>query len=414
MALSLVCYLAALLVKETAIVLPGLVFGYEWVKERAHHKDHEGHTKDTMEPPGARLARGLRQCAPYLALSLVYLGVRQVVLKSLVHPEGTAGPLQVVMTWPSLVWFYLRHLAVPAPMSLFYDVPYVLRPTLGNFWLPLGVTLAVAAGLWGWGRRSRAAALAGLWLVLPLVPPLVSIAVFGNGEIVHDRYLYLPSIGFVILVALALARIPASRVELFGLPATRIFTVFGLAAVLAVMTSMQSIHWANNLLLYHYGVQQAPQNALARIHLATEMLARNDPTSALRLYHEARDLAPDLWQANFVLGFAYFQLGHAPEAERYLRDAVRILPRNPNQFLYLALALLQQNRTEEAEAAARHAVELWPYGIGFHYAVGMALEQRGQLAAARQEYAAELKNDPTSGAAQKIAAINKRLAESKK
>ncbi len=420
MALSLICYVGALLLKETAIVLPGLVFGYEWLNGSANHEGHAGHTKDTMERPGARWARALRQSAPYLALSLAYLGVRQVVLKSLVHPEGTAGPLQVVMTWPSLVWFYLRHLAVPAPMSLFYDVGYVFQPTLGNFWLPLAATLVVAAGLWRWGRRSRAAALAGMWLALPLAPPLISIAVFGNGEIVHDRYLYLPSIGFVILVALALARIPASRAELFGLPASRIVAAFGLAGVLAVMTSMQSIHWASNLLLYDYGVQQAPQNALARIHLATEMLwprtemLRSDPTSAIRLYHEARDLAPNMWQANFVLGFAYFQLGHAPEAEQYLRDAIRILPRNPNQFLYLSRALLQQNRPEEAEAAARHAVELYPYGPEFHYAVGMALEKRGQLAAARQEYAAELKNDPTSGAGQKMAEIDKRLRGSTK
>src|SRR5207253_11459992 len=124
------------------------------------------------------------------------------------------------LTRPPFVIFNLWHLIVPVAVNLSKDIGYATTPGL-LFWPPLLLVLVIAAGLGLWARRSRVVALAALWLVLPLVPPLLSIAVFENGEIVHDRYLYLPSIGFAILGALAIARIPASRAHLFTLPASR-------------------------------------------------------------------------------------------------------------------------------------------------------------------------------------------------
>src|SRR5205085_10780005 len=133
-----------------------------------------------------------------------------------------------------------------------YDLAYVFHPTLTNFVLPLlGVLAIVVALLWA-ARRSRIAAQAALWLFLPLLPALAAIGVFGAGELVHDRYLYLPSIGFSILLALVIVRLPASATELFGLPASRAAACFALAGVLAARTAQQTVHWASNLLLYHY------------------------------------------------------------------------------------------------------------------------------------------------------------------
>jgi Tfp pilus assembly protein PilF len=398
LALSLLCYVGALLSKETAIVLPALVFGYAWVP-----RDEDGNAAGSRRFVSAGVA-----CAPYVVLSLAYLVVRAVVLKGVGHGESNVGLREIVLTAPSLLWFYARHLVWPAPMSLFYDVEYVSQPSLRNFVLPVIVVLAIAAALVAWARRSQAAAMGVLWLALPLAPVIASISTFGRGELVHDRYLYLPSVGFALLLALGIARLRAGSAEFMGIPAVRALACFAIVGALAAATAVQSIHWANNLLLYHYGVQQAPRNALARIHLATEMLNRGDATSAMRLYHEARDLAPDMWQANFVLGFAYFQLRHLPEAERYLRAAAEIVPNNPNQYMYLALTLMRLSRLDEAEAAARRATALWSRGPGFHYVLGSVLEKKGDVAGARGEYVAELKNDPNSVAKEKIAELDRR------
>jgi len=403
LALSLLCYAGALLMKETAIVLPALVFGWEWLRESSGGDASAAPRRAS----GQSFVTALTACLSFVAMSVVYLGVRAAVLKGVGHGDSNVGLREVVLTAPSLLWFYLRHLMWPAPMSLFYDVGYVTRPTLTNFVLPLIAVAAVMAGLVMWARRSFAAAMAALWLFLPLAPVLAAITTFGSGELVHDRYLYLPSIGFALLVALAIRRLRAGSAELFGIPAVRALACFAIAGALAAATAVQSIHWANNLLLYHYGVQQAPRNALARMHLATEMMTRGDITSAMRLFNEAHDLAPDSWRANFVLGFAYLEIGRPTEAEQYFRSAARIQPDAADQYTYLAVALMRQDRLDEAEAAARRALELWPGGPGFHFVLGNVLEKKGDAAAARSAYLAELKIDPTSGARDRLAELDR-------
>ena len=394
---SLAFYALALLSKETAVVLPALIFGYEWLR-------------DSSAEFGTRLRRSLLAMVPYAVVTLAYLGARSYALKGVVHPDANVGPGTVLLTFPLLLWWYFRHLAWPWPVSIFYDVPYVFTPGLGNFVLPLAAVSVVAAALWLWSRRSRVAAIASLWLLVPILPPLGSIGVFASGEIAHDRYLYLPSIGFCILVAMLLRRLRLGSSEFLGLPAAQSVAVLVLGGVMAGSSGIQSRQWASDLLLYNFGVQTAPHNSLARSHLGTEMLARGDTATALRLYHEAYELAPDAWTTNFILGFTYFNVGRPTEAEPWLRRAIRITPANPNQYLYLGLTLLELNRLDEAEANVRHAVELWPNGAGYHYGLGLVEQRKGNLEAARDAYREELRVDPTSGARGNLAEVEKQLA----
>ena len=396
-ALSLLFYALALLSKETAVVLPVLIFGYEWTRDRAASF-------------GDRLRRCLVAMIPYAVVTVAYLVARTYALKGVLHPDANVGPGTVLLSFPELLWWYFRHLVWPWPVSIFYDVPYVFTPGLTNFVLPLVAIGVVAAVLFLWSRHSRAAAMASLWLLIPILPPLGSIGIFANGEIAHDRYLYLPSIGFCILLAMLLRRIRLGSAEFLGLPAAQSLAVLVLGGVLAGATGIQSRQWASNILLYDYGVQTAPHNALARSHLGTEMLARGDSATALRLYHEAYDLAPNSWTTNFILGFTYFNVGRPLEAEPWLRRAIQITPANPNQYFYLGLTLMEENRLDEAEANVRHAIELWPNGSGFHYGLGMVEQRKGNLAAARDAYRDEMRIDPSSGASQNLAEVEKLLA----
>ena len=413
-ALSLLMFALALLSKETAIVLPGLIFGYEWLghglpdNDAGESANAQPREASYSEPWAAKLERSVLATLPYAALGLVYLAVRQLVLKAFAHPEAHVPLSAVMLTWPSLLWLYARHLAALGRMSLFYDEGYVYHPGLVNFWLPLAAVAAIAACVVAWSRRSKPAALASLWLLLPLLPPLASIGIFGNGEIVHDRYLYLPSIGVAILVALAIERLPA-RGRLLQLPATEVAATLVLAIALGAATIVGSVHWANNLLLYYDGVQQAPRNVLARIHLGTEMLSRHDITSAMRLYYQAHDLAPDSWSANFVLGFINFGTGRFTEAEKWLRAGIRITPENPNQYLYLGLTLMNEGRFDEAAASIQHGADLWPQGPGFHYGLGLVAQKKGELRGAVSEFQKELAIDPTSGAWRNIAQIEAQM-----
>ncbi len=112
-------------------------------------------------------------------LTVIYLIVRTVALKGFSHSVAQISWLTVVLTWPSLLLFYLKLLVWPVGLSPFYGLQFVFHPTLQNTLFPALALLLVAAGLWKWASRSRPVALAIPWLIIPLLPVL-NIQLFGN------------------------------------------------------------------------------------------------------------------------------------------------------------------------------------------------------------------------------------------
>ena len=153
----------------------------------------------------------LKVLLPFIALTAVYLMVRMVVLKGFWHPAAHISWLTVVLTWPSLLVFYAKLLFWPVGLSPFYGLEYVSAPDAGgtpSFRLWHCFSLRGASGN---GRsHSRPVALAIPWLIVPLLPVL-NVQVFGNGNFAHNRYLYLPSVGFAMLVGVALTRVKVRK-----------------------------------------------------------------------------------------------------------------------------------------------------------------------------------------------------------
>ena len=75
--------------------------------------------------------------------------------------------------------------------------------------------------------------------------PVLNLRAFAPGELVHDRYFYLPSFGACILVALAFHRL-ASGVLVFRLPVRWVFATLTLVVVLSYATANAVTYWANN------------------------------------------------------------------------------------------------------------------------------------------------------------------------
>lgn len=400
-AASLIVYALALLTKENALVLPLIVLAHETIFRA---RDLES---PAAASPGRRIRRAIAAAAPYVALTTPYLIARVIVLKGLSH-AAVALPLRtIILTWPSVLCAYLRLLVWPFGLSAFYGRPYVTTPGFSNFVLPVAVLAGAALGLAWWAKRSPAAGFATAWLVLPILPTL-NLSIFPEGEIVHDRYLYLPSVGFSFLVALALRRLSVARFP--KLPVAPRALILAIVCSLGLGTVDQSLYWANNLALYRRGVAIAPHNNLARNNLANELLERGLYNDAVGLYGRVLADKPDYWLANYNLGFAYYKLGKLPEAERYLRRAIEISPIDPDQFVYLGVTYLKMGRLDDAAHSIRHALELRPDGRGYHFALGTVMKAKGDFPAALAQFKTELAYNPEQKAArEQISEIEARL-----
>jgi len=400
LAASMALYGAALLSKESSLMLPVIIAVFAWIYA----------TVDGGEArSGERVRAALVAVAPFLAVTLAYLPLRVWALKGFAHTVTPLALSTAILTVPSVVLFYLRLLVWPARLSCYYDTPYVSAAVFRSFLLPLVVIFAVLAALvflYRWTRRrsrqeSRALAFASLWMALAILPVL-NFRLLPEGEIAHDRYLYLLSVGFSILVALAWRQARCRYARVLARPAWAAALGVAFCVLMAFATARQSLYWSDDLSLDFRAHEIAPQNVSATTSLAAAAAERGMVPAAQALYKQALQSRPDFWRANVNLAYLYYRQGNFGEAVRYFERSAAADPTDGDQFLYLGLALMHVNRLAEAEGAIRTALLVRPRGDGYHLGLGLVLKQAGKLAEAKREFGAELAADPQDAEARAL------------
>jgi tetratricopeptide (TPR) repeat protein len=396
LAASLVLYALALLAKETALILPMIIFASELI---------------WSEPAGASRLRAWRHrglvalavITPYLVLSGAYLGLRVTALHGFQNPPESHPVLDMILTWPSVLWFYIRHLIWPVGLGPFYDVGYVTHPDIRNVVLPALAVVLMATGLCVWARRSREVALASLWLVLPILPVL-DLRVFPAGQLVHDRYLYLPSCGLALLVAWGLRRLQVGSVRLLGHPALQVGLAIVLGLALGVSATQEAEYFANNTTFFQRANAMSAKSDTIKSNLASLLGNQGRLGEATKLYEEVWQSKPDSWEVNYNLGYAYYLQGRLPDADRLLSRAVQIDPSRPESFFYLGLTRLKLGDANGAAADVQRAIAIRPDAEHYHFALGIIFRLQGNLPGALSEFQTELELDPDNAAARQQAA----------
>jgi hypothetical protein len=401
--ISLVLFALALGEKETALILPGLLLAYDWIFGREWGKPL------ALRSIVMWCGEALRRTWPYFLLVVLYVPARVYALKGFSHAVTPLSNAQLVFTWPSLIWFWIRHLIWPAGLSTFYDFPSVVHPTLKNFTLPSIFAVCAAVALFVGVRRSRTASFCSIWLVLPLIPPSL-FCVFVANDFAHDRYLYLPSVGLAILIALVLKKVCGGAPQWQGIPVSLLAAALCLAAVLGFGTITQSFYFRDNLTFYAYNLSMAPHNPTAESDYAATLAESGMYTPALEKFTDVVNRNPDYWIAVYDLALTHYKMGNLPAAEKCFLEAIRINPHNPDEYFYLGMTQFKSGRTEEAIAWMQRAIVINPKGLAYHFALGLVLKTRGNLTGALQEFKEELAINPGEQAAvRQIKEIENRL-----
>lgn len=398
-AAALGLYLLALLCKEPAATFPGVVAAHALIY-------HTGNWRQ-------RITAATRKAAPFVILTVAYLFVRQAATRGIAPTVVSLDTKTVLLTIPSLLWFYVRKLAWPIGLSVFYDTPYVSAPALRSLVLPAAALLLIGCALWLWQRRSpensKLIIFAGLWFVLVLLPVLY-IPSLSYGELAHDRYLYLPLLGFAVLFATLLQQVfgeSHARRRRWVFPAV----AGAVAAALCGLNLAQQVYWANDLLLYHRGFSMAPNNDTARNNLARVFTDRGEYDRAEPMYLEILRHNPNHWLAHYNLGYTYYRKGRYQDADSHLSRALLLVPNDAASHLYLGLVHLREGRLEAAEQEIRQAISLRPDRPGYHLALGYVLEEKGDTQGALRETQRELSYSPDQQPIQRrVAALQAKLA----
>ncbi len=393
--LSLALQAIAVFTKETPLIMPALIVAYEWL----------GFPSDASGSLPQRLKHAAVNVVPYLLIIAGYMAARISVLagRGMLGRVLTPLPLKtILLTIPSVLWFYMKMLVYPAGISPFHDSHYVTSPSDPRFIFPLLALLAIAFVLlaaW-WHSRSKALAFSVIWMAVTIAPAL-NFPLFNRGEIAHERYLYEPSVGFCILAGLAFANLPFGRQA----PALRWAPALAISALFMVGVITQSTYWANDLVLYHRGTVTAPGNNNAWKNLGYTLMTRDLYTQATSIYFQVMAREPDDAVSAANLGYCLLRLGRLEESENYLARSIALNPSQGDGFFFLAQTELGLDHPQLAERLLQRAIENNPQQPGYHFTLGVAQRRQGKLDQALQSFRAELARSPNPAAQKQIAEI---------
>jgi Tfp pilus assembly protein PilF len=380
---SVAAYFLALLAKEVAIALPVMLVVWDRLVRGDLHD---------RRAVGSAAAR----CAAYGAVTGVYLGLRMVALGGLVEPGGGAwGPLLTrALTTLRIVATYVSITIAPFPARPFYAIaPETVPPGLTWYLATAGVAVALGASAWAL-RRAPAPGLGALWFWITLAPSLAVNLLPLPNTTVAERFLYLPTVGFCLILGWGAARLLGPAALGRGAQIRPVPSV-GLALVLllyGVLTLWRNEDWRDEHRLYSRMVETSPEAAIPRLNLAFIQLERGEIVPAnqhlreavrlapgnprahaglgltetmlgareagLRHGLEARALAPGNADVRGSLGALYLQRGEPEQALPELTESLRIKPNQVHAALNRALALAWLGRQEDAEAQLDRALRL--------------------------------------------------------
>jgi tetratricopeptide (TPR) repeat protein len=356
-------FLLALGAKEMAATLPLVMLAcYGWCAAGSHLAPH-----GVLSSRSAIRKSSLRALPALLALGLgglAYAGVRIWGMGYLYLPgtgEGLAAgsPLQHGLLVARSVARYLRLLAWPwGGLSPIHraDLPLSLADPLN--WLAAGLLLGLLAlGTLdllrltrAGGPAARAAKPAWLWLAFALsLLPVVNLLPLslGGGAFVSERLVYLPS--FFFLAALGASAQAMRFSQTPEVPrALRVSVLVALAAACLVGTLVTVPHWRDDVTLWTWALERAPDSSLPWTNLAVQAGNRGEATLALDHANRAVALDPGNPSAHDAAGLALFRLGDYAAAEQAFRHGLDLEPDDAHLWSNLAGAVREQGRVAEA------------------------------------------------------------------
>ncbi|XP_039221114.1 protein O-mannosyl-transferase TMTC3 isoform X1 [Crotalus tigris] len=227
----------------------------------------------------------------------------------------------------------------------------------------------VVFSLWYPGDSSKTVLMALCLIILPFIP--ASNLFFPVGFVVAERVLYVPSMGFCMLIAHGWKKLSSNST-------LRKLSWICLSLVLfihALKTLQRNWDWESEYTLFMSALKVNKNNAKLWNNVGHALENEKNFERALRFFIQATQVQPDDIGAHMNVGRTYKNLNRTREAEEsYLvakslmpqiipgkKYAARVAPNHLNVYINLAnLIRANESRLEEADQLYRQAISMRP------------------------------------------------------
>jgi len=338
-------------------------------------------------------------------VTLAYLGLRQMISNNRPLTDGiglmdnfliNAGSYAEILA--SAIYILLKYvllLIFPHPLSNDYSYAQIEIKTFSDPLVILSLVFFAAATIFSiiMIRKKNIYAYAILFFLVTIFP--VSNIPFLFGASMAERFLYMPSLGFCILVTLLLVKLfktvntttPINSLSVFFNKHRPLLLLVAVVVIAySIKTFSRSSDWRNNLTLFsaaskvspksaraHYGYGGALFNsALSNEGSATEIAQKYDQSK--KEYETALSIYPEYAKAYIGLGLFYKNKSDHKNSAFYFERA-KAYTGQPTAYIYkeLGYAYLKNGQFERSVALLDSSIMLDPENASLFNFKGSAL-----------------------------------------
>ncbi|XP_038225587.1 protein O-mannosyl-transferase TMTC1 isoform X4 [Dermochelys coriacea] len=286
-----------------------------------------------------------------------------------------------------------------APITLCYDWQVGSIPLIESIWdvrnlatvlLVVVMILLSLHCITAFKKLEHREVLVGLlFLVFPFIP--ASNLFFRVGFVVAERVLYMPSMGYCILLVHGLKKLCA-WLNRWGTTALTLSALL-LLLLFSWKTVKQNEIWLSRESLFRSGVQTLPHNAKVHYNYANFLKDQDRNSEAIYHYKTALKLYPRHASALNNLGTLTKDL---MEAKEYYRRALQLNPQHNRALFNLGNLLKSQGKKEEAVFLLRDSIKYGPEFADAYSSLASLLAEQEQFKEAQEVYQAGIENCPES------------------
>jgi tetratricopeptide (TPR) repeat protein len=317
-----------------------------------------------------------------------------------------------------VMFHYLVLMVVPHPLSSDYSFPEWNLTTWSSPlpWISLFVYGALLFIAIKYYRKNKIISFAILFFFITI--SLYSNILMTIGSLFGERFLYIPLVGFTIVVAwliLKLFKLPISVADRsdFEILTAKNQKVFAALALLIVpysyFTVSRNAEWKDTVTLFSNDVRNRPNSALLNYNYANELKAEKAQNevdiskrntvydSAIYHYQRALELYPGYEEVYEQLGLAFYYRGKDSAAFANVEKALQLNPGRSTAYNSLGTLYFEKRKDfNKALELYLEAVRLNPNYIDGWRNVGAAYGTLGQFDKAIEAFQQVLRLDPVN------------------
>ncbi len=350
-ALSHAALFFALFSKESAVVFLGILAAYDVLVKK--------------EKPFAVLKHLYGRYLGYLLITLSYLYIYFYVFRNSAMDDARLLGGNVLSHATVAVDIFVQYLAgFILPLTVKVLPPLYAPPAAGYAaWAGLVLFLFLTYKIF---RKERSAVFFVAWFLIAMIPvanivPLVNPMAY--------RFLYLPSVGFLAVVAILLTQGGAALDKLLRGAGVKVGAAlrWGVVVLCAIATLSLNMAWKSNLVMAAMMARDFPTSPIGYLHLGMEYYKIGAVDKAREALEKGFELGMDDPRGYYFMGLCY--LHDWRRSGPYYEKSIRLFPYYALSYVGLGRIFVLGGHYAEAVPYLEKAVALSPSYTGYGYLI---------------------------------------------